>query len=355
MIDTRVTATARIKQAVRAAGCDAVGIAPAAAPARMAEFRAALAAGRHADMAWLARPDALATRADPRLLLPGARSLIMVARGYPVPADARGIARYAWQPDYHETLAAALAPVVALVAELGGASRICVDSAPLCEVAHAARAGLGWIGKHTLLLRREGGSWCHLGAIVTDLALDCDQPVPDRCGTCRRCLDSCPTGALVAPYQLDARRCLSYQTIEQRGIFPEELRVGAGRWLFGCDVCQEVCPWCRGARSAGEPPRVDAAQIAALDGAGFNARYRHSPLRRARRGGLLRNLCLALANQGDALGNQGDERAREVLARLARDADPLVAEHARWALTRLAGVAASAANDAHGEHDGDSG
>ncbi|MBI2297529.1 MAG: tRNA epoxyqueuosine(34) reductase QueG [Armatimonadetes bacterium] len=327
--------TAHVKAVARAVGFDQVGVAPAAEPARFAQFEAALLAGRHAEMSWLARPDTVAARRDPAQLLPGARSLICVAvhhRPTAPPAAGPRLAAYAQVQDYHDLLAPRLEALAAELRRLGGYARWCVDGGPVMEVAHAARAGLGWIGKHTLLLNREQGSWMHLAVVLTSLDLESDEPQPDRCGSCTRCLEACPTQAFAAPYVLDAGRCLSYLTIEHRGATPPKLREQAGPWAFGCDVCQAVCPWSRGAGLGSDAGLATglAEELAGLDEAGFRQRYRGTPLTRPKRRGLLRNLCVAL-------GNLGDRRAEPLLVRLLDDAEPLVRAHAAWALGRLGG------------------
>jgi epoxyqueuosine reductase len=204
------------------------------------------------------------------------------------------------------------------------------------ERAYAAAAGLGAWGKNTCLLHPEHGSWFFLGEVVTDLDLPSDVPRPDMCGTCTACLEACPTGAFPAPFVLDATRCISYLTIEIKGAIPEGSRDGVGRHVFGCDICQDVCPWNRRRRHKGPPsfePRPgllapELPELAGLDGPRFSARFRRSALKRAKRRGLLRNVAVAL-------GNSADRSHRPVLERLARDEDPLVREHALWALRKL--------------------
>lgn len=323
-----------------ALGLAQVGITAAARPTRFDSFLAALADGQHAGMAWLAREDSVARRADPSLLLPGARSLIMVALPYATGDEpAEGIARYALGADYHRVLGQRLEALADHVRALGGQARPFVDSSPVCEVAHAAAAGLGWIGRNTLLLRPEGGSWWLLGGLVTDLELPADTPMADRCGTCRRCLDACPTGALVAPYQLDAARCLSYLTIEHKDTTPDALRAAQGEWVFGCDICQEVCPWCRprAEHAADDELRASAHRLSpgaawlALGAEALRRLVADTPLARPKRRGLLRNVCVALGNRPRLTAEE-----RAALRAACLDAEPLVAEHAAWALARHA-------------------
>jgi epoxyqueuosine reductase len=298
-------------------------------------------------MAYLTRQ--VAKRSDVRVPFPWARSVVCVGLQYDTPhpystaarKDRGWISRYAWGDDYHDVMKAMLDRVVdglrALGAEAGPfQARTYVDTGPIVERAYAAAAGLGAWGKNTCLLHPEHGSWFFLGEIVTDLALPADAPRPDMCGSCTACLEACPTGALPAPYVLDATRCISYLTIELKGAIPEVLREGVGRHVFGCDICQDVCPWNRKRRRRGGPafaPRPEAfepdlAELAGLDEAGFRERFRRSPVKRAKRRGLLRNVAVALANSGDS-------SRRPVLERLAADEDPVVREHAAWALRRL--------------------
>jgi epoxyqueuosine reductase len=253
--------------------------------------------------------------------------------------DGRGwIARYAWGDDYHDVMKRLLERLLErLRAEAGEfEARAYVDTGPIVERAYAAAAGLGAWGKNTCLLHPEHGSWFFLGELVCALELAPDAPRTDMCGSCTACLDACPTGAFPAPYVLDATRCISYLTIELKGPIPEPQRAGLGRHAFGCDICQDVCPWNRRRRRTGPAAFAarpglqapDLAELAALDEAGFGARFRRSALKRAKRRGLLRNVAVAL-------GNAGDPSKRPALERLARDEDPLVREHAAWALARL--------------------
>lgn len=330
-------------------GFDACRFTSAAPPDHAGQFHAWLEAGHHGEMAWLARQ--AARRTDPQLVLPGARSVICLAASYHATSDqsdgpalprpaARGVvARYARFADYHDVLAGPLQALSEFVDQLGGPgtrSRWYVDTGPVLERDLAQRAGLGFIGKHTNLISRGLGNWFFLAEILTTLELEPDPPEPNRCGTCTRCLAACPTEAIRAPFVLDARRCISYLTIELKGPIPVELRPAIGRRVFGCDDCLEVCPWNRFAR-AGRLMRAharadlavpDLLELLALDEAGFKARFAGTPLLRTRRRGLLRNVCVAL-------GNAGDPQALPALARAAADPDPLLAEHARWAIERL--------------------
>jgi epoxyqueuosine reductase len=334
----------RAKSLAREKGFDLVGIARADAPPELAFFAEWIARGQAGEMTYLTSQ--VARRQDLRAAFPWALSLIAVGLQYDTsyqysteaPRDRGWIARYAWGDDYHDVMKTMLDGLVeALRQEAGSfAARTYVDTGPVVERAYAAAAGLGAWGKNTCLLHPEHGSWFFLGEVVTDLDLPADAPRPDLCGSCTACLEACPTGALPAPYVLDARRCISYLTIEVKGALPEERRADLGRHVFGCDICQDVCPWNRRRRHRGGSafaPRAgleapDLGDLASLDDAAFRERFRGSPLKRARRRGLLRNVAVAL-------GNSGDSSRKPVLETLARDEDPLVREHALWALRRL--------------------
>ena len=345
-MDRRALA-ARAKELAFEAGFDIAGVADAAAPRELAFFAEWVARGHAGEMAYLTTQ--VARRSDVRTAFPWARSVLSVALQYDTPhpysTDAAGVppergwlSRYAWGDDYHDVMRAMLDRVVAaLRAEAGPLeARAYADTGPIVERAYAAAAGVGAWGKNTCLLHPEHGSWFFLGEVVTDLEMEPDAPRPDMCGTCTACLDACPTGALPAPYVLDATRCISYLTIELKGAIPEERRRGIGRHVFGCDICQDVCPWNRRRRRHGpaafEPRPGNAAPdlgaLASLDDEAFRERFRRSPVKRAKRRGLLRNVAVAI-------GNAGDDRHRPALERLAGDTDPVVREHASWALRRL--------------------
>jgi epoxyqueuosine reductase len=239
------------------------------------------------------------------------------------------IARYARGPDYHDIIRDRLKRLLAWLREQepGCRGRGVVDTAPLLERDFARRAGLGWVGKNTMLINKHRGSYFFLGALLTDLALRPDPPhAASHCGTCTACLDACPTQAFAGPGWLDARRCISYLTIELRGSVPGDLRPGVGDWLFGCDVCQQVCPWNR--RDDTEPTAVDPAELLGLSEEGFRARFSGTALTRAGRAGLLRNAALVL-------GNVGDERSLPALERAAADPDPLIRDAAAWAMGQI--------------------
>jgi epoxyqueuosine reductase len=334
----------RAKAIALEAGFDLAGVARVDAAPDLGFLREWVARGHAGEMGYVA--EQVDRRSDIRVAFPWARSLVCVGLQYDTrhaysgeaPQDAGWISRYAWGEDYHDVMRTLLERLrERLLAEAGPfESRAYVDTGPIAEKAWAAAAGLGALGKNTCLLHPEHGSWLFLGELVTDLDLAADAPVPDMCGSCTACLDACPTQAFPAPYVLDATRCISYLTIELKGAVPEPLREGMGRHVFGCDVCQDVCPWNRKRRRTGAPafePRPgtlapDFDELARLDTAAFGLRFRRSPLKRAKRRGLLRNVAVAI-------GNAGRAEQRPLLERLAEDADPLVAEHARWGLARL--------------------
>ena len=335
---------ARARDLALDTGFDLAGIARADAPEELRHFAEWVARGHAGEMRYLT--DQVERRRALKNAFPWARSVVCVGLQYDspepysteAPADRGWISRYAWGDDYHDVMGAMLKRLAErLQAEAGAFTfRPYVDTGPIVERAYAAAAGLGAWGKNTCLLHPEHGSWFFLGELVTDLDLDQDAPRPDMCGTCTACLDACPTGALPAPFVLDATRCISYLTIEVKGAIPEAQRAGVGRHVFGCDICQDVCPWNRKRRHEGGAPLApreglvapDLAALAGLDAPAFSARFRKSPVKRARRRGLLRNVAVAL-------GNSGDPSKRPVLERLAQDQDPLIREHALWALRRL--------------------
>jgi epoxyqueuosine reductase len=402
--------TERLKAVGRILGLDRVGIAPAEPSAMTRFFGEWIRRGYAGSMDWL--PRRLAEREDPRKILAGARSIVCASLVYdpgpdyedpgngdacedepgasrepaepsetPSPQarrasgalraqrvrsglarpDARSseglLARYAGGDDYHDVLRErleALAAALEVLAQEPIRTRVYVDTGPVLERVHAARAGIGWIGKNTCLIDPELGSYVFLGVILTDLALPPDRAEPDHCGSCRACLDACPTAAFPEPYVLDASRCLSYTTIELRDAIPEALRQAQGAWVFGCDVCQQVCPW--NARSRRRIPadplglrarlgprpewrRPTLAWLLDLDPGAWRTATRRTALRRARYRALLRNALVAA-------GNSGDAALLPALRRHAEGSDALLAEHARWALERLSGGAAPPAEPA---------
>ncbi len=342
----------RLKQQARRLGFELAGIAAATPADTFDAFRAWLDEGCAGEMAYLHRHADAHRR--PQSVLPEVRSVVMVGRSYkpaaestePQAADSGGrVARYARGADYHDVLRRHLLALLDWVrAERPDCrGRVVVDTAPLLERDFARRAGLGWFGKNTMLLHKTLGSYFFLGALLLDVELQPDEAFATRhCGSCTACLDACPTAAFPGPYRLDARRCISYLTIELRGPIPEELRPGVGDWLFGCDVCQEVCPWNRKAPAGGDlellgPPgaeALDAVELLGLSEEEFRRRFHGTALTRAKRCGLLRNAAVVL-------GNRGDARALPALRRALADPEPLVRDAAQWAIdaiTRCAGM-----------------
>lgn len=352
--------THRALAEARSLGFDIAGVVTRGESEHMAHFRCWLESGLHGRMDYLARADAVTRRADLDRTLPGFRSALVVAHSYaddqpatpPIHPSRAIIARYARGRDYHHVVGDRLDTLAHRLEVLAGRPlrrRAYVDTGPLLERELAVRAGLGWFGRNTMLIHPRRGSYFFLGVLLTDLPLEPSTPfTEDHCGTCRRCLDACPTGALLgydddgAPV-MDATRCISYLTIELRGPIPVELRPAIGNRVYGCDICQEVCPWNdRFSAPSGEPayaprPELDnpslidlATRLLEMSGKAFLREYRDSPVSRARRNGLLRNVCVAL-------GNWGVQAAVPVLERAMRDNSELVREHAEWALRRIAG------------------
>jgi epoxyqueuosine reductase len=332
-----------VKARARELGFDRVAIGPADPPEHGGALEAWLDAGYAGTMSYLDR--GRAERLDPARLLPGARSVVAVAMSYnkSTEDDWRGVSRYARGRDYHDVIRPRLVELGEFIGSAAGApvaSRAAVDSSAVLERDLAARAGLGWIGKNTNLLTPSLGSYFFIGIVLTTAELPFDQREPDRCGTCTACLDACPTRAFVAPYVLDARRCISYLTIEHRGDIAGELADQIGEWVFGCDVCQEVCPWNRKAEPGHEPALEPSGSFGALesllelDREEFRARFRGSALTRTKRAGLLRNAAIVLANRGDRC-------AVGVLERALGDEDAVVRHAAAWALAKLGGEAPS--------------
>jgi epoxyqueuosine reductase len=341
-----------VKARARELGFDRVAIGPAEPPEHGAELEAWLDAGYAGTMGYLDR--GRADRLDPARMLPGCRSVVAVAMSYnpgassedpgvnrectAAPADDwRPVSRYARGRDYHDVIRPRLVELGEFIGSAAGApvaSRAVVDSSAVLERDLAARAGLGWVGKNTNLLAPSLGSYFFIGIVLTTAALPFDQREPDRCGTCTACLDACPTRAFVAPYVLDARRCISYLTIEHRGDIAGDLAEQMGEWVFGCDVCQEVCPWNRKAEPGHEPTLGPSGTFGALetllelDPEAFRTRFRGSALTRTKRAGLLRNAAIVLANRGE-------RRAVGALTRALGDEDAVVRRAAGWALAKL--------------------
>jgi epoxyqueuosine reductase len=336
----------------QAQGFADVGVSGIELAADEQRLQAWLDAGRHGEMDYMARHGT--RRSRPAELLPGTLRVISARMDY-WPAEATDassvladprlgyVSRYALGRDYHKVLRAALARLAAAIAaRVPHHFRVFVDSAPVLEKALARNAGLGWIGKHTNLITKDAGSYYFLGEIYTDLPLEVDAPAVAHCGTCSACLPACPTKAIVAPYQLDARRCISYLTIELKGAIPEALRPAIGNRIYGCDDCQLVCPWNKFARAAAQPDfkvrhRLDAPRLTELamwTREDFQTRFEGSAVRRIGYEAFLRNVMVALGN------GPTDETTRKAAAARSNDDSALIAEHARWAMQRLAQRAA---------------
>ncbi len=352
-----------MRERARLLGFNRVGVIAAGPARRLDAYLRRITDGLHGEMGYIARPDRVARRRDPGIILPGVRSVVVVGLDYytadlppAIAADpSRGrVSNYAWGVDYHDVLTPRLEALAGWLRGQTGAgevsSRVYVDTGAILERDHGETAGLGFTGKNTMLIDPRRGSWFFLGVLLTTAVLDYDRPPEERpdmpsCGGCTRCLTACPTAAFPQPYVLDARRCISYLTIELKGWIPPDLRPLMGRWVYGCDVCQEVCPFNRFARPTGEaefypvdwataaPPLLE---LLALDEETFARRYAGSPIKRIKRGRLVRNACVAA-------GNWGSPAAVPALARLLADDQPLVRGHAAWALHQIGGETALAA------------
>ena len=353
VIETGISLADRIKTRALELGFDAVGIAPAEPGEHHPFYLDWLAANFHGDQSYLARPDRLARRRNLGVILPGVRSLVVVGAHYgpglpvqgPVASDpARGrISIYARGRDYHQVRldgVEGVLPYVGVLVGVGGGGGGYVDTGPLMERDHALRAELGFIGKNCNLIQPRRGSWLFLGVLLLTLPLEAERsaasaqdPEGGRCGSCTRCLEACPTGALVRPFYLDSRRCISYLTTALKGSIPRALRPLVGNWVFGCDICQAVCPWNRFSRPGelfGTPPAKSPPllELMALSEEGFQARYGHTPIGHIKRARFLRNVAVAL-------GNWGSPDATPVLMQALDEPHPLIREHAAWALGRI--------------------
>lgn len=339
--------TRLVKDKALELGFSLAGVTAPDPPPHLAFYRQWLNAGYHGDMGWMASDRSIARRADPDLVLPGCESILCLGFPYPFPEQREGrgnISCYAWNQDYHHVLGEKLAQIAAYLEKLLGRPvphRWYTDTGPILERELASRAGLGWIGKNTTLINPRQGSFLFLAEIFFGVELEADPPFSgEHCGTCTRCLEACPTRCLVEPYTLDARRCLSYLTIEHRDSLPEDLRPQLGEWIFGCDICQQVCPWNQrfGAHARVEEsfqPREDIqhpdlTEELALTPEDFNSKFKGSPLKRTKRRGYLRNTAVAL-------GNLADESAVSALHHALGDPEPLVREHSAWALGEIGG------------------
>ena len=339
-----------IKAASLEAGFELSGIAPVRDFPELERFPEWIAAGHAGEMKYLETRDdsGKLKRSSLKTAVPWARSVIVCAINYNTAKpystemndpDRGWISRYAWaQEDYHDSVLSRLRGVERKLKEAAGEIRTwCyVDTGPLVERVYAKYAGVGWVGKNTCIINQKLGSWVFLGVILTSLELTTDLPAPDRCGTCTRCIEACPTDALIAPYQLDSNRCIAYLTIEKRGTIPEEMRIGMGRHVYGCDICQDVCPWNRKAPAteAGEfQPREGLFNpalewLAGMSPEEFREVFRGSVVKRAKLNGVKRNVLIAI-------GNSGDIRLLPAVEKMVDEEDAVVAETAKWALGRL--------------------
>ncbi len=328
-----------LRAAARKLGFALCGFAKAGRAPHAAALEAWLQDGRQATMEWMQRT--AEDRCNPERILPEVRTVVVLATNYfhegPQPPRGTGrVARYAWSDDYHEVIRPRLENLAARMAASGGEQRCFVDSGPVLERDWAAACGVSWPGKSTMGIHPELGTWFFLSVIFTTLEFEPDKPLPDRCGRCTRCIDACPTQAITAPYKLDARRCISFLTIENKGPIPEEFREAMGDRIFGCDDCLDACPWnrfARASRDAALQPRraildMPLREFLTLDDAGFKDLFRGSPILRAKRRGFLRNVCVAL-------GNTGSRDDLPALHAAAEDPEPLVREHAAWAIKQI--------------------
>lgn len=334
-----------IRQRALELGFDDCRITSAAPPESASHLGSWLQAGKHGEMAWLARN--AEKRVEPNRVLTEAKTVISLAVSYHAEdreSETKNprsgvIARYARYPDYHDLLAEKLKALTDFVNRLGAAdtrSLWYVDTGPILERDLAQRAGLGFVGKHTNLISRKLGNWIFLAEILTTLELEADAPEKNRCGTCSRCIAACPTNAITAPFQLDARLCISYLTIELKGAIPIELRPLIGNRIYGCDDCLAACPWNKFAQAGNlmkphartDLNAPDLIELLRLDDAGFKQKFANTPMLRTKRRGVLRNVCVAL-------GNVGDKSALAALQKATEDSEPLIVEHARWAITQI--------------------
>jgi epoxyqueuosine reductase len=346
MTDREISRTELKQQLVafaREIGFDSCRITACGSAPHGEAFRNWLDQGGHGEMGYMERGEE--KRCDPQKVLPDARSIVVLAKNYfqggaahtaAATAKIGRIARYAWGNDYHDLIESKLDKIDEFLREFGGQQKCYVDTGPVLERDHAAQAGIGWHGKSTMLIDERLGTWFFLAEVLTTLELPPDEPVPDRCGTCERCIKACPTGAITAPHHLDARRCISYLTIELKDSIPLELRPLIGNRIFGCDDCLDACPWNRFAQASREAAfsaRPSTVGMPLRDYLGlsddeFRVLFRNSPIKRIKRRGFLRNVCVALGNVGDSSDLPALERAKA-------DSERLIAEHAKWAIHQI--------------------
>jgi epoxyqueuosine reductase len=332
----------QIKVKSKQLGFILAGVTTPEPPPHYSTFENWLAQDHHGEMNYLVSERSRMRRADPRQILPECKSILVLATPYSPPASSRKgnggeVASYAWGDDYHDILPARMKDLIQFIEEqVGGPvkNRCYTDTGPILERDLAQRAGIGWIGKNTCLINPKQGSYFLLSEILLDLVLEPDLPfVTDHCGTCRRCIEACPTDCILPDRTLDARRCISYLTIELKDEIPTGLREKIGDWVFGCDICQMVCPWNRFA-GEGDPvfgdenPLQSLTDELAITNQDFNRRFKRSPVKRARRRGYLRNVAVAL-------GNTGDMHALPVLKNVLNDEEPIIQEHAQWAIGKI--------------------
>ncbi len=346
MIDREISRTElkqRLVSFAREIGFDSCRVAACGSAPHAEAFRNWLNEDGHGEMGYMERGEE--KRCDPKKVLPDARSIVVLAKNYfqggavhrnAATAKTGRIARYAWGDDYHDLIERGLDKIDEFLREFGGQQKCYVDTGPVLERDHAAEAGIGWHGKSTMLIDEQLGTWFFLAEVLTTLELPPDEAVPDRCGTCERCIKACPTGAITAPHRLDARRCISYLTIELKGSIPLELRPLIGNRIFGCDDCLDACPWNRFAQVSREaafsarPSTVGMPlrDYLSLSDDEFRVLFRNSPIKRIKRRGFLRNVCIAL-------GNVGDLSDLAALERATADSERLIAEHAKWAIHQI--------------------
>jgi epoxyqueuosine reductase len=339
---SRAELKAQLVWFAREIGFDSCRVAACSSPSHANEFRHWLRDEAHGEMSYMERGEE--KRCDPRKVLPDARSIVVLAMNYfqgehvrlSQTAATGRIARYAWGDDYHDLIANRLDKIDEFLREFGGQQKCYVDTGPVLERDYAAQAGVGWHGKSTMLIDERLGTWFFLAEVLTTLELPPDKPVPDRCGTCERCIKACPTGAITAPHRLDARRCISYLTIELKGSIPLELRPLVGDRIFGCDDCLNACPWNHFAQVSREVAfaarsstlGIPLRDYLSLNDDEFGVLFKNSPIKRIKRRGFLRNVCVAL-------GNVGGLSDLPALERAGADAEPLIAEHAKWAIHQI--------------------
>jgi epoxyqueuosine reductase len=327
-----------IRKLAKEHGFEVCRFAKAAPASHATAFFSWLESGHNGQMEWLNRNPK--RRTDPDLVLPGARTVLVLATNYFQGANPRipagRFARYAWGADYHKIMLLNMEPIEGFLREQGGIQKCYVDTGPMLERDFSAACGVGWQGKSTMCLNQTLGTWFFLGVILTTLDLAPDAPAKNRCGSCTRCIDICPTRAITAPYRLDARRCISYLTIEHKGSIPLEFRAAIHDRIYGCDDCLEVCPWNRFAKETQETrfhlpaplKTLTLRQLAALTDAEFRTLFRESPINRIKRPRFVRNVCVAL-------GNVGTGEDLPILRALTNDPDSLIAEHAAWAVEQI--------------------